>query len=353
MRRRSCCWMTMTGTGSYSKRKEKTMNIKNEIQLARSGCVEAQERLAWIYHIGQGTKKSEKKSFYWSCKAALTGRSPVSSYNLSISYFNGEGVAANDYKAFLWAKRSAKQEYAEGYFAVAVHYLYGYGTSRNIHAAISNFIKAWQSNNNPEAAKLLSKIYYNGDAIRKSFKKAFFWMSRAALCGGDSDVLYDLSLYYLDGIGIKKNFYKSFLWVHRSAQMGSVDGMLATGWHYLNGLGTDVNLELAEYWSRKTVENSPKCSKAFYNLGYIYYYEYRNHGAAYEFFSQAYAIDRHVASAYMLARLLTAGEGIPVNQRKAKCLLKYAAIKGNSKARRLLYSKYWKKTARQVHIHQN
>ena len=55
------------------------MNIHKEFKLARQGNVESQEQIAWCYHIGKGVKKSEKKSFYWSLKAAMSRHSPISS----------------------------------------------------------------------------------------------------------------------------------------------------------------------------------------------------------------------------------------------------------------------------------
>lgn len=323
------------------------MNIKDEIKLAHSGCVDAQERLAWMYCNGENVRKSLKKSFYWNAKAALTGCSPVSSYNLSISYFNGEGVRCNDYKAFLWAKRSARQGFPDVFFTVGIHYLYGYGVLQDASKAISFLKQAYQANNNPDAAELLSEIYYRGVHIRKSFKKAFLWMSRSAIYGKKPSALYRLSSYYFDGVGVKPNSYKSFLWAHKSAQMGSVDGMLATGWHYLNGLDVKADLDIAKYWFERITEQCPECNSAFYNLGYINYYEYHNFKIAYEYFLQAYSIDRHIASAYMLARMLVAGQGTSVNLPKAKHLLKYAAMKGHKKAQRLLNSKYWNRVSRQ------
>ena len=46
------------------------MNICEEIRAAREGNIVALEKIAWRYHIGDGVRKSEKKSFFWSYIAA-------------------------------------------------------------------------------------------------------------------------------------------------------------------------------------------------------------------------------------------------------------------------------------------
>ena len=38
------------------------MNIREEIRAARGGDIVALEKIAWRYHIGDGVRKSEKKS---------------------------------------------------------------------------------------------------------------------------------------------------------------------------------------------------------------------------------------------------------------------------------------------------
>ena len=319
------------------------MNSNKELELARSGCVKAQERLAWMYHTGENIKKSEKHSFYWYCKAALSGQSPISAYNLSISYLNGEGVKANNYKAFLWAKRSAKQGESRGFLAMGIHYLYGYGIPRNVHLAISYFIRSFQMDNRPESAANLARIYYLGDGVRKSYKKAFYWSSQAVIHGNIPIAFYNMSLYYFNGIGVKKDVRKSFLWAKKSALHGYLEGMLETGWHYLNGAGVKANIGKAEYWYNKALSESPQCSLAIYNLGFIYYYEYHDDKTAYQYFLRAYSIDHHTTSAYTMARMLATGKGVKTDIGKAQHLLQYAARKGNCRAQRLLHSKYWRK----------
>ena len=221
------------------------MNIRKELELARRGNVESQEQIAWCYHIGEGVKKSEKKSFYWSLKAAMSGLSPVSSYNVSIAYFNGEGVKSDDKLAFFWARRSAAQGLPEGYFACGVHYLYGYGVKPNTRRAIQYLVQAYRMGYMAEAAKLLAKIYTVGIGIGKLHGKAFYWTSRAAVHSKDSDMFYNLGLFYLNGTGTTKNMVKAFLWTKKSAKYNNIDGLLATGWHYLNGIGVCAN------WNRQ------------------------------------------------------------------------------------------------------
>lgn len=313
------------------------MSVDQIIRLAQNGDVAAEERLAWLYHSGETVRKSEKKSFYWACRAAVSGHSPLGAYFVSVSYFNGEGVAASDVKAFLWAKCSARQGLAEADYALGVHYRFGYGVTPDLRRAVACFERAYQKNHNPRAASELANIYhYGGDGIKKSYVKAFRWTAAAAVYGDDPAIWYEMNLYYWRGLGVKKNNRKAFLWVKRSARQGFADAQLALGWHYLNGIGTAADMIKAERCFARVAAAQVQCGTAFYNLGYLYLNYHQNRETALRYFKQAYALDRHVGSAYQLARLL-----INVDIKEAKRLLKYAAKNNYSLAQRLLQSKRW------------
>ncbi len=317
-------------------------NLREEQGLARRGDVAAQERLAWRYHTGKGVRKSETKSFRWSARAALSGRSPLSAYNLSIAYFNGEGVAPDVRKAFLWARKSAEADLPEGCFALGVHYLRGYGVKPNLRAALDALNRAWELGRTPAAAELLSDLYFYGEELRKSYRQAFKWTVRAALSGGSAAMAYRLNLLYLDGLGVERDVRRAFWWGKRSARRGWPDGMLATGWHYLNGLGAATDLQAAQRWFRCTLEAAPDCAQAYYNLGLIYH-EVRDDEAAYRCYSRAYAINRHPASAYRLARMLATGRSAAADTAAAERLLRSAAKQGCHPAQRLLAARSWRR----------
>ena len=115
--------------------------------------------------------------------------------------------------------------------------------------------------------------------------------------------------------------------------------MLAVGWHYLNGIGVKKNIESAKYWFEKCIADFPKESKAYYNLGELFLCEYNNQAKAFELFSKAYQIDRHVAAAYELAKLYLKSNFMPQDIHKAKILLRYSSKRGFYLAKRLLLSK--------------
>ena len=157
-------------------------------------------------------------------------------------------------------------------------------------------------------------------------------------------MFYNLGLFYLNGTGTTKNMVKAFLWTKKSAKYNNIDGLLATGWHYLNGIGVCANMEQAEFWFEKCIAASPGCSMAYYNIGYIFLYEYHNPVKACEFFAKAYRIDRHAASAYELAKQYAKAPHLrKTDFRKAESLLKYAARHGYYRAERLLNSRSFQK----------
>ena len=265
--------------------------------------------------------------------------SPISSFNVSISYFNGEGVKQDDSKAFYWAKQAAKQGLADGYFACGIHWLYGYGVKQNIKKAKKALEKSYEMAKFSQAAEKLAFIYLNGVGIKKSNIKKFMWTSRAAVSNDNPIIFYNLGLFYLKGIGIGRNLQKAFLWTKKSAIYNDRDGILAVGWHYLNGIGVKKNIESAKYWFEKCIADFPKESKAYYNLGELFLCEYNNQAKAFELFSKAYQIDRHVAAAYELAKLYLKSNFMPQDIHKAKILLRYSSKRGFYLAKRLLLSK--------------
>ena len=78
------------------------------IDLAESGNVEAQLKLAVIYRFGIPQIQSHKKSRKWYRAAARQG-SVKAKFNLGAIYEMGAGVKPNGKKAIKWMKEAAKQ----------------------------------------------------------------------------------------------------------------------------------------------------------------------------------------------------------------------------------------------------
>ena len=57
---------------------------------------------------------------------------------------------------------------------------------------------------------------------------------------------------YLEGIGTEKNLEKALYWTTRSAEHGDRDGQCNLAWIYEEGLCGEKDLEKAKYWYKKS-----------------------------------------------------------------------------------------------------
>jgi TPR repeat protein len=276
------------------------MDIKKIIEKAILGDTEAQERLAWKYNIGEGIRKSYKKAFYWYKKSAKGGN-PIVAYNIALCYLNGQGVGTDLKKAFYWMKQAA---------------ILG----------------------DTEAQERLAWMYDSGGGIRKSYKKAFYWYKKSAK-GGNPIIAYNLSLCYLLGKGAETDIEKAFYWTKKAAQSGYIDAILALGWHYHNGFGTDKNLKLAKKYYLKCIDTD-NSNSACYSLAQLVYDEEKDYKGAFKLFLKS-ASNGHLKSCYFLGRMYLEGKGVKQNIEEAKKYLKKAMLE-IPQARRLLESKKFK-----------
>lgn len=54
--------------------------------------------------------------------------------------------------------------------------------------------------------------------------------------------------FYLDGIGTEKDLEKALYWTQRAAEHGDRDGQCNLAWIYEEGIGVAIDLEKAKYW---------------------------------------------------------------------------------------------------------
>ncbi len=172
---------------------------------------------------------------------------------------------------------------------------------------------------------------------QKQYKKAFYWYNIAAKKTQNSIIFYNLSLCYLLGKGTQKNEKKAFFWVKKAAEKKYLDGIIALAWHYLNGVGVEIdyNLAIKYYKEALNIENNPA---SLFSLGQRYY-EKKEYAKAIFYLEKAIEDFQHLKACYILGRIYFEGKEVDVNFNKANKLLT-AAMHGNIyNAKRLLNSK--------------
>lgn len=74
--------------------------------LAETGDSDAEEKLAYCYSAGQGTKRNRSLAIHWRKKAAAHGNTSAMC-QLALAYRNGVGVLLNSREAYRWLAKAA------------------------------------------------------------------------------------------------------------------------------------------------------------------------------------------------------------------------------------------------------
>lgn len=97
---------------------------------AEQGDSNAQARIAWMYHTGEGVEKNDELALQWMKKAAEKGDS-VAQNNLGVYYRDGVGTAPDPVAAAEWFRKSALQGNAQGQGNFGQALITGAGVERN------------------------------------------------------------------------------------------------------------------------------------------------------------------------------------------------------------------------------
>lgn len=144
--------------------------------------------------------------------------------------------------------------------------------------------------------------------------------------------MYNKHLDCFDGKGVPQDDEKSFLLLQQAADAGYADAILGMGWHYLNGVGVEKDIEEAKVWYKKSARMREP--KAMFSLGQTAYDE-KSWSDAKIWFKRASDLGHH-RSLYWLGKLYWRGRGVELDQRKGKALWQEAADRKVDEAQRTI-----------------
>ena len=156
----------------------------------------------------------------------------LSCYILGRSYDSGEnGVKQNFEKALYWYNKGKELDDPRCIYGVGACYYFGDGVKDDKNKAHELFVKAYQS--------LLELIEQEKNIPNR---QAFS--------------IFCLGAYYYFGFGdIEKNNNTAFKLIYDSAMKGHMAGIYDLGANfYYNGVGTEKNLRLSEYYLKMAVD---------------------------------------------------------------------------------------------------
>lgn len=138
---------------------------------------------------------------------------------VAVMYLTGKGTAKDVDKAFIYFQKSAEQGDAEGQAGLGYLYSRGIGTAKDYEKAFTNLSLAAEQGNS-KGLTLLGMMYYYGDGKSKDTKKSFEYFSKAADANDPYGQLM-IGESYLTGSGVSSNFDKAFENFSKSARQGN------------------------------------------------------------------------------------------------------------------------------------
>ena len=360
-------------------------NSKSLRELAKSGDLESQKKLAYQYFMGQKRQRNYDLAVYWFKKAAEKNDA-FAKFNLAVCYSKGYGVKEDKFEAFLLCKEAAKN-LPEAKFMLANFYEKGISPvnsnkkkflNPNKNEAIRLFRELLQKDKYQEASYSLAKLllknpnstiaeqaegikllnkaierkdsyamnfladcYYAGNGVPQSFKKMFYWLKQSSLLN-NNHAIARLAYCYWHGYGTKRNKKLAFKLFKHAAKAQDPMAMNQMGDFYAMGEFVDENLTTAIEWYKKAAEG--KNTQAMVTLASFYVkgiYFKKDLQKASRLYHQASLLN-HSRAQYEFAQMLLAGAGVKTNFDLAFYWFEKSALNDYAPAQRELADCYIK-----------
>lgn len=147
---------------------------------AKNESIEAMNKLAYMYMMGEGGSRNADEAIKWLRKAADLG--DVSAmYNVGLVYDNGSGVAVNYEQALKWYKKAAEKNYALAKYNIG--YLYYSDNNYQDYSEAMKWFKEADAQEHPEAAYYIGMLYLDGLGVTENAIEANKCFQRAANLG--------------------------------------------------------------------------------------------------------------------------------------------------------------------------
>ncbi len=191
-----------------------------------------------------------------------------SQFELSLMYEKGIGVEKDLTKSVIWLKKSAEQGYLSAMYNLSHYYSKKgeYDNQINLlkqirRQKIDQTSDYWLDKENLDiylrATNDLGVAYYDGNGVRKSYKKAFELYRKSARYGVDM-AISNKGVCYEWGRGTHKNAGKAFCCYRHATQKGSLPAMVKLANCYSTGTGVNKDKDKYMFWMQKAL-NQEDC----------------------------------------------------------------------------------------------
>lgn len=273
--------------------KDVEQGLKFLEEAADKGDIKALIELSMIYFLGEDVTKDLEKSLNYLTIAVKT-EDPEAMLYMGRYFFSQKDFAT----ALPWFQKSADAGYSDALDTLGIVYLLGKGVEPDVNRAIELFMEASEKKN-PSACFHLAKIYlYGFEDVEKDELKGLRFLYQAFASGSvaaiekygelliegeiipqnvDDGIIaltyaanhdlelaqIDLAELYLCGEKVDRDEKKAFYWLHRAAEHGAPQIIQQLALMYLQGVGTEQDIDKGVELLNKCVSLGDTSSKEY------------------------------------------------------------------------------------------
>lgn len=233
---------------------------------ADAGDAKAQYLMGYLYYQGQGVAQDDEKAFELFRNAADKGHVEAQTF-LAFMYDAGRGVPQNKKKAFELYQASADEGDITATINLGVMYYKGDGIPQNYDKAFE-LLNDIEHVNSPVLQLYLGNLYFYGYGVRQDVNKALDYYLRSAALG-DVSAHYFLGSIYQQGKGaVRANPSEALLYYTYAAQKGDPNAQYNLATLYAGGAAGKVDKIQAYAWLVMASEqNMAEANEALEKLG--------------------------------------------------------------------------------------
>ena len=275
-------------------------------------------------------------------------------YLIGRLFLKGHGMEQDYYKAYCSFSLASTNGYNHADYYIGNMYYYGLGFEQSYENAIQYYEKS-ANKGDYYASHRLGRMYQQGEGVDINLKNSEMYYKHAlknvVTANYDLARLYELHTEIFNKT--EENIYQLYKTALRGFEKQEEDmhdtfTEIRLGNMYLNGQGTEQDINKAVEWLNKAAEqNNPD---ALYQLGYIYSSEeysiadtekaFEYYARALENYIEAEKENENATAEYRIGRMYFNGMGIEENVSEAVKWLEKAALNHNATAAYQLYKIY-------------
>ncbi|MFW1858389.1 tetratricopeptide repeat protein [Acinetobacter defluvii] len=239
---------------TYADSKSSSTDVKQLIQKAKQGDIDAIHKLIAMYGKGETVSKDDQKALQYSRQGAALGdaqskymagmillhRTNPSQQDIAEAtqyltdvaesghahtqatlgsyYLTGELLPKNMALGIKWTEAAAQQDHGLALNNLGWMYYKGTGVKQDYKKAVE-YLEKGVKQNNTLAYTNLATLYSRGDGVKQNHKKAVQLLEKAIELG-EEKAKVNLALAYYQGLGIKKDQDKAYQLIQEAAVAG-------------------------------------------------------------------------------------------------------------------------------------